>query len=452
MGASRARLKAVRAIVAASNARGCEGGKQLLKLIGGVRLRDCLGHRIAGKARLYELVKNSPDVAPQMTYRVIGPDGCEREIGPIVAEWAAAIQSGHADGDCLFWDSRAQRWSNVSTLKVYQDARDKMIASRAPGDPASSPPAGVSPAPLKNSEAHFLDALDLSHRAQTDKSDTDPSGDRARQSRPVRSILSVLIVGACLTVAFALMYGDTERLVAAASRFFRQVPWQAYAVASVLIALLALEEFYWFALRLLGIGYSQFLTRMCVQGLSLLSAVLVLYAAGLGQGYFGRGVEGGAPGTGLQLDLKFPERVFSALAAGNIKAALSVISLEHAVVMNIVYACAVFVFTVLLLPRASLLKSALSSTLASALIFVTFYMAIVPLTKPETSRTTETQTIGTSPEATGQAAIRAACGADIENLCPEEQRIGQCLRRQEKLSDNCTAALARARANRPGAQ
>ena len=386
-----------------------------------------------------------------MTYRVIGPDGCEREIGPIVAEWAAAIQSGHADGECLFWDSRAQRWSNVSTLEVYQDARDKTIASRAPEDPANSHPAGVSPAPLKNSEAHSLDALDLSHRAEADESITDLSRDRPRQSRPVRSILSVLIVGACLTVAFALMYGDTERLVAAAGRFFRQVPWQANAMASVLIALLALEEFYWFALRLLGIGYSRFLPRICVQGLSLLAAVLVLYAAGLGQGYFGRGIEGGAPGTGLQLDLKFPERVFSALAAGDFKAGLSIISLEHAFVMGIVYACAVFVFTVLLLPRVSFLRSALSSTLASALIFATFYLALVPLTKPKTSRTAETQTTGTPPEATGQAAIRAACGTDIEKLCPGEQRIGQCLRRQEKLSDSCTAALARARANRPGA-
>lgn len=42
----------------------------------------------------------------------------------------------------------------------------------------------------------------------------------------------------------------------------------------------------------------------------------------------------------------------------------------------------------------------------------------------------------------GLEAVRAACSADIDKLCPGEDRIGQCLRKHEsELSEKCKAGL-----------
>jgi hypothetical protein len=124
---------------------------------------------------------------------------------------------------------------------------------------------------------------------------------------------------------------------------------------------------------------------------------------------------------------------------------------QHPVFIGIVYACAMFIFTWALLPRIGLLRSALSSTLVSALIFGTLYMGVFPLTRGVLAKAPEASKIGVPPEPTGQEAIRAACSMDIEKLCAREQRVGQCLRAHpEKLSDSCKAVLAKARANRPG--
>ena len=42
----------------------------------------------------------------------------------------------------------------------------------------------------------------------------------------------------------------------------------------------------------------------------------------------------------------------------------------------------------------------------------------------------------------GPEAVRAACSAEIDKLCPGEDRIGQCLRKHESdLSERCKAGL-----------
>ena len=42
----------------------------------------------------------------------------------------------------------------------------------------------------------------------------------------------------------------------------------------------------------------------------------------------------------------------------------------------------------------------------------------------------------------GREAVRAACSAEVEKLCPGEDRVGQCLREHEsELSDKCKAGL-----------
>ena len=53
-----------------------------------------------------------------------------------------------------------------------------------------------------------------------------------------------------------------------------------------------------------------------------------------------------------------------------------------------------------------------------------------------------------SPVATGGGGLRSACRAEIEQLCPGEERIGRCLRTyQDKLSGTCKAALGQGQAN-----
>lgn len=42
----------------------------------------------------------------------------------------------------------------------------------------------------------------------------------------------------------------------------------------------------------------------------------------------------------------------------------------------------------------------------------------------------------------GREAVRAACSAEVDKLCPGEDRIGQCLRKHESdLSEKCKAGL-----------
>src|SRR3981189_1574194 len=133
-----------------------------------------------------------------MTYRVIGPDGVERNISPTVSDWVTAVRSGHADGDCLFWDSRAQRWSCVSTLEVYNEARNEAPVSR---EPTSLLKSEVSAGPANASKAHPAQALSASHHAVGDESTTDPSsGRRGTRRRPTRRSVSALLGVAALIV------------------------------------------------------------------------------------------------------------------------------------------------------------------------------------------------------------------------------------------------------------
>src|SRR5258708_11418895 len=67
------------------------------------------------------------------SYRVIGPDGVERNVVGI-ADWIAAIRSGEIDDGCLFFDAQAKRWRPLPTLELYTQAKsapDESSNSRA---------------------------------------------------------------------------------------------------------------------------------------------------------------------------------------------------------------------------------------------------------------------------------------------------------------------------------
>src|SRR5260370_7207339 len=60
------------------------------------------------------------------SYRVIGPDGVERNVVGI-ADWIAAIRSGEIDDGCLFFDAQAKRWRPLPTLEIYTQAKSAVV-------------------------------------------------------------------------------------------------------------------------------------------------------------------------------------------------------------------------------------------------------------------------------------------------------------------------------------
>ncbi len=62
------------------------------------------------------------------SYRVIGPDGVERNVVGI-ADWIAAIRSGAIDDGCLFFDAQAKRWRPLPTLEIYTQAKSALDES-----------------------------------------------------------------------------------------------------------------------------------------------------------------------------------------------------------------------------------------------------------------------------------------------------------------------------------
>src|SRR5258708_36983852 len=65
------------------------------------------------------------------SYRVIGPDGVERNVVGI-GDWIAVIRSGAIDDGCLFFDAQAKRWRPLPTLEIYTQAKEA-VATGASG-------------------------------------------------------------------------------------------------------------------------------------------------------------------------------------------------------------------------------------------------------------------------------------------------------------------------------
>jgi hypothetical protein len=175
------------------------------------------------------------------SYRVIGPDGVERNVVGI-ADWIAAIRSGAIDDGCLFFDAQAKRWRPLPTLEIYTQAKS---------------------------------ALDES------------SNSRAARGR--YAVVGGLLAALMLLALAAWAAGgqvDVQSLV-------QRIPRPALLGGAGLAVVLLAEEFYWLALRLTGLGGTRAGARFGVQVLSLSTTALALYA--------GMAISKGDPGTHISI-------------------------------------------------------------------------------------------------------------------------------------------------------
>ncbi len=169
------------------------------------------------------------------SYRVIGPDGVERNVVGI-ANWIATIRSGAIDDRCLFFDAQAERWRRLPTLEIYTQAKEA-VATGASGSAV-----------------------------------VESSNSRSARGRyaVVGGLLAVLML---LAVAAWAAGGqvDVQSLV-------QRIPRRALLGGAGLAVVLLAEEFYWLALRLTGLGGTRPGARFGVQVLSLSTTVLAVYA------------------------------------------------------------------------------------------------------------------------------------------------------------------------------
>jgi len=159
------------------------------------------------------------------SYRVIGPDGVERNVVGI-ADWIAAIRSGAIDDGCLFFDAQAKRWRPLPTLEIYTQAKS------APDESSNSRAA-------------------------------------RRRYAVVGGLLALMLLALAAWAAGGQV--DVQSLV-------QRIPRPALLGGAGLAVVLLAEEFYWLALRLTGLGGTRAGARFGVQVLSLSTTALALYA------------------------------------------------------------------------------------------------------------------------------------------------------------------------------
>jgi hypothetical protein len=126
---------------------------------------------------------------------------------------------------------------------------------------------------------------------------------------------------------------------------------------AVLFVVLA-EEFYWFAVRMVGVRSTGPIRRFALQVLSLLTTGLLLYVA---FEFFST--------AGFQPSLRFFER--------------------NVAVVGVAYAVSLFLWSIPLLrgTDATPARKALASTVASAMVAGTLYMAVAPSVRHEVTPT-----------------------------------------------------------------
>jgi hypothetical protein len=160
------------------------------------------------------------------SYRVIGPDGVERNVVGI-ADWIAAIRSGAIDDGCLFFDAQAKRWRPLPTLEIYTEAKSAVVES---------------------------------------------SNSRAARGR--YAVVGGLLAALMLLALAAWAAGGQVDVQSLGQRIPRPALLGGTGLAVVLVA----EEFYWLALRLTGLGGTRAGARFGVHVLSLSTTALAVYA------------------------------------------------------------------------------------------------------------------------------------------------------------------------------
>jgi hypothetical protein len=270
-----------------------------------------------------------------ISYRVIGADGVERDIAGL-PDWIAAIRSGAVEPGCLFLDREKRRWRSVSDLDVFDEAVQAVTREASGGE-------------------FRYEAVDVESGPsviQDSGSDSKSFAKRARNSALLWAALAAVVL-----VALAA-WAAGSGLLATVEMFIRRIPEPALIGGAAVLFVVLAEEFYWFAVSMVGVRNTGPTRRFALQVLSLLTTGLLLYVA---FAFFST--------EGFQPSLRFFAR--------------------NVAVVGVAYAVSLFLWSIPLLrgTDATPARKALASTVASAMVAGTLYMAVAPSVRHEVTPT-----------------------------------------------------------------
>jgi len=265
------------------------------------------------------------------SYRVIGADGIERSMSNL-SDWIVAIRSGAVGCGCLFLDIETQRWRPVSDLDIFAEAKQAVVK--------------------KASEAG---SRSESSKVESDSSAIQGSGSGSEglETRARSSTLLWALLAAAVLIALAAWTAGSALLVAI-HNFIRQAPEPVRIGGAAVLFVILAEEFYWFSLKMVGVGSTKLIRRIALQALSLLTSCVLLYAA-----FAFSSTESFQPNV----------RFF----------------VKNVAIIGGVYATSLFLWSILLLPGTDVTtaRKALASIVVSVMLAGTFYMAVAPAVQHE---------------------------------------------------------------------
>jgi hypothetical protein len=268
-------------------------------------------------------------------YRVIGSDGAERDMTGL-PDWIGAIRSGAVEARCLFLDRETGRWRPVSHLDIFDEAMQAVAIEASGGE-------------------FRFEAVDLESRPSALQ---DSGSDSETFSKQARDSALLWAASAAVVLVALAAWAAGSGLLATVEMFVRQIPEPALIGGAAVLFVVLAEEFYWFAMSMVGVRSTGTTRRFALQVLSLLTTGLLLYVA---LAFFST--------EGFQPSLRFFAR--------------------NVVVVGIVYAVSLFLWSIPLLRGmdATPARKALASTVASAMVAGTLYMAVAPSVRNEVTPT-----------------------------------------------------------------
>ncbi|HMA70204.1 MAG TPA: hypothetical protein VKP67_01740 [Xanthobacteraceae bacterium] len=280
------------------------------------------------------IAHNGPPAGIQ--YRVIGTDGVERDMAGL-PDWIAAIRSDAVEGGCLFLDGETARWRPVSHLDVFNKAIQAVDIEARGGK-------------------FRHEAVDLESCPSALQ---DPVSDSESFTKQARNSMLLWGVSAAVVLVALAAWSAGPGLQATVEAFIRQIPKPALIAGAAVLFVLLAEEFYWFAVILVGVRSTGATRRFALQVLSLLTTGLLLYVA------------------------------FAFLSAEGFQRSFLRFFASNVAIVGVVYAVSLFLWSIPLFrgTDATPARKALASTVASAMVAGTLYMAVVPSVRNEAAPT-----------------------------------------------------------------
>jgi hypothetical protein len=274
-------------------------------------------------------------------YRVIGADGRERNMTDL-SDWIVAIRSGGVKRDSLFLDGESQCWRPVAGLDIFDEATEAADREEIGG----------------GSKYDGSDVDNGPSAIQDSGSGSENLAKRARNSALIGAILAAVAV-----IAFAAWAMGASPLATVQS-FIHQTPEPVRIAGAAVLFVAVAEEFYWFSLKIVGVGDTSLVRRFALQILSVVTAWTLLYV------------------------------LFAFITTEGYQPTLRFFTNNLALV-GVTYAGSLFLWSILLLrgTAATAARKMVASILASVMLASTFYMAIAPSVHHEaqTEKTFRTQ-------------------------------------------------------------